>query len=378
MRGSMGRQAGFSLLELTIVLAIMAMLAVAAVPRYMEEINRNRSRVTTENTQAILDAARAYRLSNGAWPGGASCINAISEMVSQSPAMLPPGLEVNKYNNAVSTSCTAWTFSVDQSIVEDWDGVLANNLPGTSIVNASQNRIRSTIGIPGSETANDAKLSRLAEQNVELNRMKTNLLLGNFDIKEVGRIEAVNATISGLAKAGRVEAVSAAISGLAQAGRVEAVSAAISGLAQAGRIEAVNAAITGLLQAGRVEAVNAAISGLAEVSQLRVNGESQFSGEGTFQDGISLQKVVQENTFCPKTGAIARTSTGAILSCQSGIWKGIGQAQDFVVANCVMNNYGTCVPVCPAGYSLKSYSGVKGQNASYWDDRYFAVGVCVR
>lgn len=63
MRGSPGRQAGFSLLELSIVLGIMAMLAVAAVPRYMEEINRNRSRVTTENTQAILDAARAYRLS---------------------------------------------------------------------------------------------------------------------------------------------------------------------------------------------------------------------------------------------------------------------------------------------------------------------------
>ncbi|MCK1878161.1 pilus assembly FimT family protein, partial [Pseudomonas aeruginosa] len=55
MRGSPGRQAGFSLLELSIVLGIMAMLAVAAVPRYMEEINRNRSRVTTENTQAILD-----------------------------------------------------------------------------------------------------------------------------------------------------------------------------------------------------------------------------------------------------------------------------------------------------------------------------------
>ncbi|MBA5028112.1 hypothetical protein H2O04_34095, partial [Pseudomonas aeruginosa] len=155
----------------------------------------------------------------------------------------------------VSTSCTAWTFSVDQSIVEDWDGVLANNLPGTSIVNASQNRIRSTIGIPGSETANDAKLSRVAEQNVELNRMRTNLLLGNNDIKEVGRIEAVNA----------------------------------------------------------------AISGLAEASQLRVNGVSQFNGEGTFQDGISLQKVVQENTSCPKTGAIARSSAGVILSCQSGI-----------------------------------------------------------
>ncbi|RQA48923.1 pili assembly chaperone, partial [Pseudomonas aeruginosa] len=99
------------------------------------------------------------------------------------------------------------------------------------------------------------KLSRVAEQNVELNRMRTNLLLGNNDIKEVGRIEAVNA----------------------------------------------------------------AISGLAEASQLRVNGVSQFNGEGTFQDGISLQKVVQENTSCPKTGAIARSSAGVILSCQSGI-----------------------------------------------------------
>ncbi|MEC4879221.1 shufflon system plasmid conjugative transfer pilus tip adhesin PilV [Pseudomonas sp. NC26] len=367
MRGSMGRQAGFSLLELTIVLAIMAMLAVAAVPRYMEEINRNRSRVTTENTQAILDAARAYRLSNGAWPGGASCINAISEMVSQSPAMLPPGLEVNKYNNAVSTSCTAWTFSVDQSIVEDWDGVLANNLPGTSIVNASQNRIRSTIGIPGSETANDAKLSRLAEQNVELNRMKTNLLLGNFDIKEVGRIEAVNATISGLAKAGRVEAVSAAISGLAQAGRVEAVSAAISGLAQAGRIEAVNAAITGLLQAGRVEAVNAAISGLAEVSQLRVNGESQFSGEGTFQDGISLQKVVQENTFCPKTGAIARTSTGAILSCQSGIWKASGSMLDGPYVLSANGSLGVW-KLCTLGYTSGNTKQLTYSNGNWYAD----------
>ncbi|MCT7340017.1 type II secretion system GspH family protein (plasmid) [Pseudomonas aeruginosa] len=105
MRGSPGRQAGFSLLELSIVLAIMAMLAVAAVPRYMEEINRNRSRVTTENTQAILDAARAYRLSKGAWPGGASCINAISEMVSQSPAMLPSGLDVNKYKAVAGAEC---------------------------------------------------------------------------------------------------------------------------------------------------------------------------------------------------------------------------------------------------------------------------------
>lgn len=44
-----------------------------------------------------------------------------------------------------------------------------------------------------------------------------------------------------------------------------------------------------------------------------MNGVSQFNGEGTFQDGISLQKVVQENTSCPKTGAIARPSAGVIF-----------------------------------------------------------------
>lgn len=51
-QASMG---GFTLIELTIVLAVMAMIAVYATPRYMEQLNQKR---------AILTAADQH----GAWP----------------------------------------------------------------------------------------------------------------------------------------------------------------------------------------------------------------------------------------------------------------------------------------------------------------------
>ncbi|MCS8081750.1 prepilin-type N-terminal cleavage/methylation domain-containing protein [Pseudomonas aeruginosa] len=38
-------EAGFTLLELSIVIAIMSLLAVMSVPRYLEEINDNRAKL---------------------------------------------------------------------------------------------------------------------------------------------------------------------------------------------------------------------------------------------------------------------------------------------------------------------------------------------
>ncbi|QCP73911.1 type IV pilin protein [Pseudomonas aeruginosa] len=41
-------EAGFTLLELSIVIAIMSLLAVMSVPRYLEEINDNRAKLTAK------------------------------------------------------------------------------------------------------------------------------------------------------------------------------------------------------------------------------------------------------------------------------------------------------------------------------------------
>ncbi|MCX2694505.1 shufflon system plasmid conjugative transfer pilus tip adhesin PilV [Pseudomonas sp. DCB_CB] len=103
----------------------------------------------------------------------------------------------------------------------------------------------------------------------------------------------------------------------------------------------------------------------------------QSLGRTTVGEYLQINGIAAKDTGCSPNGLVGRDATGKLLSCDQGIWKNSAEL-DFTVANCVMNNYQQCVPQCPPGYTLKSYSGMKGQNASYWDDRYFAVGVCTR
>lgn len=106
-------------------------------------------------------------------------------------------------------------------------------------------------------------------------------------------------------------------------------------------------------------------------------GTVQSNGRTTVGEYLQLNGVAAEGGACSPNGLIGRNAAGLTLSCQSGVWKN-NSATDFLVTNCVMNNWQTCVPVCPAGYFLKNYSGVYGQNSSYFADRFYGVGVCVR
>ena len=235
----MGKSRGFTLVELMVVLGILSLLAVLTTPSYLEELNRKRALVSIDETQQILDAARSYRSDKGSWPGNATCSNALTVLSNSTDRYLAGVSSFNRYNSPYSTSCTAKTFSLDQEAVADWDGYLVNSLAGTEIVDSASHLVRSTIGIPGSEPALDAKLSRVATGNAELNRMRTTLLLGNNNVTEVNKLEAVSGQFSG------------------------AVSGATLTVAQ-------TAAIGGLLQA---------------------QGESQFVGKAAFADEVILNKV---------------------------------------------------------------------------------------
>lgn len=225
-------QSGFSLLELAVAIAIMAMVTAATVPSYMEDINEKRANLTAQDTQSILDAARVFRTSTGNWPGNPSCANAIAILQGSTPPYLGGIGAMNKYNSPVSTSCTAATFSVDQNIIQDWDGVVANSLPGTTVINAASHLIRSTIGIPGTEAGLDDKLSRKLQANAQLNRMETTLLLGYNNINEVWNLDTVSVTASGniasatLNTTGRATVADLAISG----SNVETASCSPNGL----------------------------------------------------------------------------------------------------------------------------------------------------
>jgi len=250
-------------------MAILGVLAALTTPSIVDEFNHKRANVAVSESTLIMDAARSYRAQKGAWPGGATCANALDALKNASPPYLFGVPDVNKFNSPYSTSCTAQTFSLDQSAVADYDGFLVNNIAGTSIVNAADHRIRTTIGVPGTEPALDGKLSRLATGNAELNRMRTTLLLGDNDIREVGSIEAVNG----------------------------AFASQIS---------------SRVLTVGDLASIAGALS---------VAGESQFSGKARFQQEVILGKTVVEGAKGCEVGALAKDSTGVTLSCQSGVWK---------------------------------------------------------
>jgi prepilin-type N-terminal cleavage/methylation domain-containing protein len=286
-------QKGFSLIELAIVMAIMAMMAAASVPSIVESINQSRAGLVIQETQSLLDAARAYRQKVGSWPGGATCLNAVNALTTTNPPYLAGVTTTNKFNQTVSTSCTAQTFSVDQRILADWDSMVANGLPATAVVNPSLALVRSTIGTPGSEPALDNKLSRIAETNAELNRMQTDLLMGGRDIREVRNIDS-SGTVSG--------ASLRALQSLVTQGTFSA-----AGTSQFG----------GPATFGSTTQTN----GTARFSGAIVaDGASNFNGAASFAQALQLNRIVTANTACSPAGAFARVSSGGLASCKGGIW----------------------------------------------------------
>lgn len=344
-------------MELMVVIAIMSVLTVLTTPSFINDLNRKRSDVTIQETQTIVDAARAYRASKGTWPGNATCSDAIN-VLTTAPAYLSGAGAYNKFLSAWSTSCTSSTFSVDQQAVQDWDGYIANSLPMTSIVNAATHQLRTTIGVPGSEPAMDSKLSRVATGNAELNRMRTDLLLGNNNITEINNLVANSGTISSFS-AGQISATSVNsqngsittlhVQDIGVNGTLNANNAVIQSLnAGAGsftNLNAGNSSITNL------STVNTTVSNVLTAGFLAIAGDSQFNGNATFNNGIINNLVVAQDTGCAPNGAVARDGTGKPLSCQSGVWRANGGVNTQVVscAGAVGQIESTCNAYCPAG-----------------------------
>lgn len=63
------KEDGFTLLELMVVLAIMSVIAAMTTPNMMAEVNLRRADLSIEDTQTLMDAARAYRIKKEAGQG---------------------------------------------------------------------------------------------------------------------------------------------------------------------------------------------------------------------------------------------------------------------------------------------------------------------
>lgn len=64
--------AGFTIIELLVVMAVIGLLLSLAVPRYLDSLDRGKSRVAEYNLSQIRKAIDQYRADRGAYPDGLS------------------------------------------------------------------------------------------------------------------------------------------------------------------------------------------------------------------------------------------------------------------------------------------------------------------
>ncbi|MDD2743249.1 MAG: type II secretion system major pseudopilin GspG [Rhodocyclaceae bacterium] len=85
--------AGFTLLELLVVVAIIGLLAAYVGPRYVGQLNK--SEVTAARTQieALARALESYRLDNGSYPSAETGLNALRNRPNNQPRWNGPYLQ---------------------------------------------------------------------------------------------------------------------------------------------------------------------------------------------------------------------------------------------------------------------------------------------
>lgn len=79
------RQGGFSLLELMVAVAIMAVLAALIAPAALENLNEARRTTAKANIKSLADALKFYKLENGRYPTTEQGLQALVAKPSAQP-----------------------------------------------------------------------------------------------------------------------------------------------------------------------------------------------------------------------------------------------------------------------------------------------------
>jgi len=150
---------GFTLLELSVALAGLAIIATAAIPYFIRQAEVAAAQRTTKEVSSIQEASKWYRVQNGAWPASVATL--------QTAGYLNPSWSAqNPWGNAYSISSNSTSLTVTTTLPDSMGGVLSRALPGVSSSTVGTNRtVNSVIPVPGQEaslttvtnTANTAK-----------------------------------------------------------------------------------------------------------------------------------------------------------------------------------------------------------------------------
>lgn len=147
------RNKGFTLVEMSIALAIMTILTVATVPYLQTKMDTLRAEKTADEMKAWLEAGMAYYSANGAWPADTSVLVAANYM--------PASAVTNPWGNAYSVQVVGANFEV-QTDFNKYGDLGASRLPLSS---KTGNTVTAQVVVPGTETAHSRLLNRYGDNN---------------------------------------------------------------------------------------------------------------------------------------------------------------------------------------------------------------------
>lgn len=81
-----GRHAGFTLIEILVVVVILGILATVVVPRFLDKPDEARAARAKQDIQALVTALNMYRLDNFAYPSTEQGLQALTQSPSGTPA----------------------------------------------------------------------------------------------------------------------------------------------------------------------------------------------------------------------------------------------------------------------------------------------------
>lgn len=135
----------FSLLELTVVIIILTILASAAIPVLSRSYLEKAGNKTALDISAIQEAARAYYIDHNKWPDNSVYSTPIAAL--QAGNYLPALWNgINPFSYIYNASSTVSTFTVYTNVPITAEPIIKNLLPTNWV---SGNTIYSTVGVPG-------------------------------------------------------------------------------------------------------------------------------------------------------------------------------------------------------------------------------------
>jgi prepilin-type N-terminal cleavage/methylation domain-containing protein len=140
-------KAGYSLLEMTVVLVIISILTAAVIPQLIKQYTVNAANKVALDMSAIEEAGRAYYIANNSWPASIATLQTANYLPSSWNGINPFGYSAatpSTYSYNISSTTSLLTVNTYVPVAAQ--PIIQNLLPVTSV---SGNIVYSNVTIPG-------------------------------------------------------------------------------------------------------------------------------------------------------------------------------------------------------------------------------------